>query len=231
MTLPADKPRVVATPGTMSGQPRIDGTRMTVAQLLAYMRGGMSVEEISAEWPHLPPDWWEAIIEWIDSQAAPEVDVAAVQAILDRIPDVPPAPGDELPYEALLAFGSGNVARDLGIPNPEAVTFKWRLARLLASAMRDRSLDAAALAELAGEFEPAQIDRITKGLVRDVDTYEITQLLAALGYRVIVDVLPPQDGVDGLVWINEPDGYPYDETSIEVLKGMAPPKKGDPSDL
>lgn len=102
--------RVVATPGTMGGQPRLDGTRMTISQLLTYMRGGMTVEQISAEWPHLPAGWFDAIIEWIDSQAVPEVDIEAVQVILDSIPDVPAAPGDEiLPDEP----GYGPEALDL----------------------------------------------------------------------------------------------------------------------
>lgn len=151
---------------------------------------------------------------------------AAAIEILESLPSLPPEPGDEMPDDELIAFGSGNTARDLGIPHPEAVTLKWRLVRILALTMEDRNLDAAAVAELAGEIEPAQIDRITKGLVRDVDSYEIMRLLKALGYRVVVDVLAPKEDVDGVVWVNEPDdGYRYDEKSLEVLKGMDPPKK------
>lgn len=127
--------------------------------------------------------------------------------------------------EELIAFGSGNVARDLGIPNPESVTFKWRLARILSSAMRDRSLDAGAVVELAGETTPPQIERITKGLVRDVDSYEIMRLLKSLGYRVVVDVLLPKNGFDGVVWLTEPGGYRYDEKAIEMLRAMEPRKK------
>lgn len=60
--------RVVATPGMVGGQPRIDGTRMPIAQLLIYMRGGMSESEITREWAHLPPGWFDAIVAWIDAQ-------------------------------------------------------------------------------------------------------------------------------------------------------------------
>lgn len=105
------------------------------------------------------------------------------------------------------------------------MAFKSRLARILAGAMGDRSVDAAALAELAGELESAQIDRIKNGQVSDVDSYEIMRLLKALGYRLIIDVRPPKDGLDGVVWVNEPGGYPYDERSIEALRGMEPAKK------
>ncbi len=129
---------------------------------------------------------------------------------------------DETP---LVAFGSGNLARDLGIPNPEAVTFKWRLARVLALAMADRNLDTAAVAELAGEIEPAEVDRIAKGMIKDIDGYEIMRLLKTLGYRIVVDVMAPADGVDGVIWVNEPSGYRYDEKAIEMLKGMDPRRK------
>ncbi len=61
---------------------------------------------------------------------------------------------------------------------PESVLFKWRLVSTLVRTMRDRSLDAAAaVAELAGEIEPTQIEWITRGQVGDVDSYEIVRLL------------------------------------------------------
>lgn len=62
--------RVVCTPDTCGGRPRIDGTRLEVAQLISYMRG-MSIEEISKEWSHLPPGWFEAIIAWLDGHGEP----------------------------------------------------------------------------------------------------------------------------------------------------------------
>lgn len=105
------------------------------------------------------------------------------------------------------------------------MTFKWRLALRLAQTMKDRNLDFAAVAKLTGEVEPAQIDRITKGFVRDVDSYEIMRLVKSLGHRIIVYVLPPNDGVEGVVWLTEPGGYRYDEKAVEILKGMAPSKK------
>jgi hypothetical protein len=177
-----------------------------------------------------------------------------IDAALAPVPDVPPEPGDELSaqglvsvrpaglpesvltrlqdladrhpeVEELVAFGSGNVAKDLGIPHPETMQFKWRLARYLRVAMRDRTLDATAVARLAGEIEPAQIDRITTGHVRDVDTFEIMRLLKRLGHRIIVDVLPPNDGVESVVWLTEPGGYRYDEKAVAILKGMATSKK------
>lgn len=121
----------------------------------------------------------------IRAEDLPESVAKRLQGLADQYP------------EELVALGSCNTALDLGIPNAEAVTFKWRFARILALTMEDRNLDARAVAKLAGEIEPAQIDRITKGLVSDVDSYEIMRLLKALGYRLIIDVRPPKEGLDG----------------------------------
>jgi uncharacterized protein (DUF433 family) len=42
---------VVSTPGTRGGKPRIQGTRITVADVVGWhLRGGMSLHEISATW-------------------------------------------------------------------------------------------------------------------------------------------------------------------------------------
>ncbi len=257
--------RVVATPGTMSGQPRIDGTRMTVTQLLIHLRGGMTVDEISATWPHLSAGWFDAIVEWIDGQAVPDVpDAEAVQAILDAIPDAPPEPGDELPADYVDRHGgewalqrdpgetddefarrrelfamharaaradanaveqvldripdvppepggenNGAVARDLGISQPEAIQFKWNLARGLALEMENRGIDAFTLTRLAGDIEPEQIRRITEGLVADVDTYEIMRLLKVLDYRFYLDIMPPAEGEEGIMRFDPMPVGPY----------------------
>jgi uncharacterized protein (DUF433 family) len=43
--------RIVSTPGTRGGKPRIDGTRITVADVAGWhLLGGMSLHEISATW-------------------------------------------------------------------------------------------------------------------------------------------------------------------------------------
>lgn len=47
---------IVATPGTRSGQPRIDGTRITVKDVLEYMAGGMSEAELIEDFPELTPE-------------------------------------------------------------------------------------------------------------------------------------------------------------------------------
>lgn len=46
--------RIVLTPGTCWGKPRIAGTRIKVEQIaISYERMGMSPDEIVSNWPHL----------------------------------------------------------------------------------------------------------------------------------------------------------------------------------
>ena len=42
-------------PGKRSGKPNIRGTRMTVTDVLEYLAGGMTEEEILADFPDLRP--------------------------------------------------------------------------------------------------------------------------------------------------------------------------------
>ena len=44
---------IVADPSYCDGQPRIVGTRITVAAILTYLAGGLSVENIVEEFPKL----------------------------------------------------------------------------------------------------------------------------------------------------------------------------------
>ena len=47
-------PRIVSTPGTCGGKPRLDGHRITVKHIvLDYQRGGLSPDEIVSAYPTL----------------------------------------------------------------------------------------------------------------------------------------------------------------------------------
>ncbi len=48
--------RITITPDVRSGKPCIRGTRITVYDILDYKAGGMSEEEILADFPSLEPD-------------------------------------------------------------------------------------------------------------------------------------------------------------------------------
>ena len=41
------------TPGVRSGKPCVKGTRITVSDVLEYLAGGMSVDEVLADFPEL----------------------------------------------------------------------------------------------------------------------------------------------------------------------------------
>ena len=47
---------ITATPGIRSGKPCIKGTRITVTDILEYLAGGMTEEQILADFPDLRPD-------------------------------------------------------------------------------------------------------------------------------------------------------------------------------
>jgi uncharacterized protein (DUF433 family) len=48
--------RIVVDPAIMFGKPVIKGTRITVEMILRKLAGGMSIEEILKDHPHLTPD-------------------------------------------------------------------------------------------------------------------------------------------------------------------------------
>jgi len=45
--------RIVINPGIRSGKPTIRGTRITVSDILEYLAGGMTPEEILADFPDI----------------------------------------------------------------------------------------------------------------------------------------------------------------------------------
>ena len=48
--------RITITPGVRSGKPCIKGTRITVYDVLEYLAGGMTEDEILADFPSLTRD-------------------------------------------------------------------------------------------------------------------------------------------------------------------------------
>lgn len=45
--------RIVATPDTLVGKPRIKGTRISVELILGWLASGWSFEDIIASYPHI----------------------------------------------------------------------------------------------------------------------------------------------------------------------------------
>lgn len=48
--------RIVINPDIMFGKPVIKGTRITVEQILRKLAGGMNINDIIADHPHLKPE-------------------------------------------------------------------------------------------------------------------------------------------------------------------------------
>ncbi len=62
--------RIVVNPDVRSGKPTIRGTRITVLDVLEYLAGGMTMDEILADFPDLTADDIRAVLAF----AAPRDD-------------------------------------------------------------------------------------------------------------------------------------------------------------
>ena len=47
---------IVQDPGILGGQPRVRGTRLTVAFILECLAQGMTAEDMAKDYPGFPPD-------------------------------------------------------------------------------------------------------------------------------------------------------------------------------
>jgi uncharacterized protein (DUF433 family) len=56
--------RIVIDPAVRSGKPCIKGTRITVYDILEYLAGGMTEEQILEDFPSLTPDDIRATLEF-----------------------------------------------------------------------------------------------------------------------------------------------------------------------
>jgi uncharacterized protein (DUF433 family) len=54
--------RITLDPAVRSGKPVIRGTRITVSDILEYLAGGMSAEEILSDFPDLAADDIRAVL-------------------------------------------------------------------------------------------------------------------------------------------------------------------------
>ena len=62
------KQLITIEPGKRSGQPCIRGMRITVRDVLEYLAGGMSVEELLADFPELTADDVRACLAYAAGQ-------------------------------------------------------------------------------------------------------------------------------------------------------------------
>lgn len=57
-------PRITIEPGKRSGQPCVRGLRITVWDVLNWLAGGMTEEEILEDYPELEKEDFQAIFEY-----------------------------------------------------------------------------------------------------------------------------------------------------------------------
>ena len=57
-------PRITIEPGKRSGQPCIRGLRITVGDVLNWLPGGMTEQQILDDYPELEPDDFRAVYEF-----------------------------------------------------------------------------------------------------------------------------------------------------------------------
>jgi uncharacterized protein (DUF433 family) len=62
--------RITIKPDVCGGQPTIRGMRITVSQILDMLAGGMSIEEILADFPYLDRADIDATLQYAARQAA-----------------------------------------------------------------------------------------------------------------------------------------------------------------
>ena len=57
---------VVETPGVMSGQPCVQGTRVLAMTIVKYLQAGETKMTIFQDYPYLPVDAVEVVMRWAD---------------------------------------------------------------------------------------------------------------------------------------------------------------------
>ncbi len=77
---------IVRTPGILGGQPRIDGTRLSVRRIAILYKHGFTPEEIADQYEQLTlAQIYAALSYYHANQKEIEIDIAAEEAEYDRL--------------------------------------------------------------------------------------------------------------------------------------------------
>lgn len=68
--------RITIEPGRRSGKPCIRGTRITVVDVLEYLAGGMTVQEVLGDFPALTEDDIRAVLALVADRERRQADVS-----------------------------------------------------------------------------------------------------------------------------------------------------------
>ena len=91
------------------------------------------------------------------------------------------------PAEIRVTRGSGNVFKDLGLPNPEERLAKAQLASLIDDVIRERGLTQQDAAALMGIDQP-KVSHLLRGRLSGFSTQRLIGFLTALGRDVEITV-------------------------------------------
>lgn len=58
------EPRIISTPGVCGGRPRLQGTRLTVHDVLGALAAGDTIEELLVDFPYLTRDDFAAVLRY-----------------------------------------------------------------------------------------------------------------------------------------------------------------------
>lgn len=93
---------------------------------------------------------------------------------------------------------SGNIFADLGLPYPEQLLVKARLAAALQRSMSEMGLTQTAAATLTGIPQP-KLSKILRGRFEGISETYITEGLRKLGHDVEIRVKPRHDGIGAML--------------------------------
>jgi len=58
------EPRIVSTPGVVGGRPRLQGTRLTVQDILGALAAGDTIDELLVDYPYLTREDFAAVLRY-----------------------------------------------------------------------------------------------------------------------------------------------------------------------
>ena len=64
----AREARIISTPGVVGGRPRLQGTRLTVQDILGALAAGDTIDELLVDYPYLTRDDFTAVLRYAADQ-------------------------------------------------------------------------------------------------------------------------------------------------------------------
>ena len=88
-----------------------------------------------------------------------------------------------------ITYGTGNVFRDLDLPDPETLLLKAELVRQISKAIETLGLNQTEAAQRMGTDQP-KVSNLLRGRTSGFSVERLLEFLLALGYEVVIQVRP-----------------------------------------